>query len=57
MAASGQSSLMLEGKVALVSGAGSGIGREVARLYAREGAAVVVSDINDATGRETVAMI
>src|SRR6266496_870493 len=36
----------LEGKVAIVTGAGSGIGEATARLMAREGASVVVSDIN-----------
>lgn len=43
----------LDGKVALVTGAGSGIGREVAVAYAREGAAVLVSDVNQAGGVET----
>jgi NAD(P)-dependent dehydrogenase (short-subunit alcohol dehydrogenase family) len=47
----------LSGKVAVVTGAGSGIGREVAVAYAREGAAVLVSDVNEAGGRETVARI
>ncbi len=36
----------LEGKVAIVTGAGSGIGESTARLMAREGASVVVADIN-----------
>src|SRR6266516_997691 len=36
----------LEGKVAIVTGAGSGIGEATARLMAREGASVVVADIN-----------
>jgi NAD(P)-dependent dehydrogenase (short-subunit alcohol dehydrogenase family) len=44
----------LAGKVALVTGAGSGIARESALLFAREGASVVVADINDANGNETV---
>lgn len=42
----------LENKVAIVTGAGSGIGREVARLYAKEGARVVVSDINVEVGQK-----
>lgn len=47
----------LTNKVALVTGAGSGIGREVALLYARSGANVIVSDINDVAGMETHRMI
>ena len=35
----------LEGKTAIITGAGRGIGREVALLYAREGAQVVVNDL------------
>lgn len=46
-----------EGKVALVTGAGSGIGRATALAFAREGAKVMVSDVNAASGEETVAMI
>jgi len=48
---------LLEDKVAIVTGAGSGIGREIAQLYAAEGAKVVVSDINEVSGAETVAQI
>lgn len=48
---------LLEGKVGLVTGAGSGIGRATALAMAREGAKVVVSDIVDDHGAETVAMI
>ncbi len=44
-------------KVAIVTGAGSGIGRATAELLARHGAKVVVSDINEAGGRETVEAI
>jgi NAD(P)-dependent dehydrogenase (short-subunit alcohol dehydrogenase family) len=44
----------LEGKVALITGAGSGIGRESALLFATEGAAIVVADRDDAAGQETV---
>jgi NAD(P)-dependent dehydrogenase (short-subunit alcohol dehydrogenase family) len=48
---------ILSGKTAIVTGAGSGIGRSVAELYAREGANVVVSDINEKEGAETVRII
>jgi NAD(P)-dependent dehydrogenase (short-subunit alcohol dehydrogenase family) len=44
----------LADKVALITGAGSGIGRESARLFAAEGAAIVVVDIEDTGGQETV---
>jgi NAD(P)-dependent dehydrogenase (short-subunit alcohol dehydrogenase family) len=44
----------LAGKVALITGSGSGQGRAAAVLFAREGARVVVSDVNVAGGEETV---
>ncbi len=45
---------LVAGKVALVTGAGSGIGRCSALLFAREGARVVVSDVDVEGGAETV---
>ena len=46
--------MRLETKVALITGGGSGIGREASLLFAREGAAVVVVDVVDDAGRHTV---
>lgn len=47
----------LKNKIALVTGAGSGIGRAIAIKYASEGATVIVSDIDETGGNETVSMI
>jgi NAD(P)-dependent dehydrogenase (short-subunit alcohol dehydrogenase family) len=47
----------LENKVALVTGGGSGIGRAIALLYAAQGAKLVVTDIDEKGGNETVAEI
>jgi NAD(P)-dependent dehydrogenase (short-subunit alcohol dehydrogenase family) len=47
----------LDGKVALITGAGSGIGREASLLFAREGASVVAVDVNGDAAAETVALV
>lgn len=47
----------MDGKVAVVTGAGGGIGRAAALTFAASGAAVLVSDINPEGGAETVALI
>src|SRR3982751_3187251 len=49
--------MRLNDKVALITGAGSGIGREAALLFAAEGAAIVVADIEDKAGEDTVSAI
>lgn len=46
--------MKLKGKVAIVTGAASGMGKQIAILYAKEGAQVVVSDINFEGAKETV---
>jgi NAD(P)-dependent dehydrogenase (short-subunit alcohol dehydrogenase family) len=46
-----------KGKVALVTGAASGIGRATARALANAGATVVIADVDEAGARETIAMI
>ena len=48
---------ILEGKVGLITGAGSGIGRATSLIFADEGAKVVVSDVHEAGGNKTVALI
>src|SRR5438477_10475572 len=45
----------LANKVALITGAGSGLGREMALLFAREGASVVINDVDEHAGERTAA--
>ena len=49
--------MRLQGKTAVITGTGSGIGRGLAARFAREGALVIAIDINSASGMETVAQI
>lgn len=49
--------LALDGKVTLITGAGSGIGRAAALAAAREGARVLVSDVSERGGEETAAAV
>ena len=45
---------IMEGKVALVTGAAGGIGRAAAQIFAREGAKVIVADLQEDAANETV---
>jgi NAD(P)-dependent dehydrogenase (short-subunit alcohol dehydrogenase family) len=47
----------IDGKIAIVTGAASGMGKATAILFAKEGAKVVVADIQDELGKETVKII
>ncbi|HYN13159.1 MAG TPA: SDR family NAD(P)-dependent oxidoreductase, partial [Burkholderiales bacterium] len=49
--------MRLKDKVALITGAGSGIGRQSALLFSKEGAAVVAVDVNEQAARETASMV
>jgi 3-oxoacyl-[acyl-carrier protein] reductase len=49
--------MQLQGKVALITGAAAGIGRATAATFAREGARVVLADVDEARGREAAAGI
>ena len=49
--------MRLKNKVAIVTGAGSGIGRSIALTFAREGAKVVVADLNEKGGSETADLV
>jgi NAD(P)-dependent dehydrogenase (short-subunit alcohol dehydrogenase family) len=49
--------MRLEGKVAIITGAGSGMGRVAAQLFAAEGAKVVVAEFDEKAGEETARMV
>jgi NAD(P)-dependent dehydrogenase (short-subunit alcohol dehydrogenase family) len=48
---------IMENKVVIITGAASGIGRATAQIYAREGARVIIADVNEKGGEETLSMI
>src|SRR5688572_3232679 len=49
--------MLFENQAIWITGGGSGLGRAAAILCAREGASLLITDVNDAGGEETVAMI
>jgi NAD(P)-dependent dehydrogenase (short-subunit alcohol dehydrogenase family) len=49
--------MRLQDKVCIITGAGSGMGRVASALFAREGARVVVAEVNAGAGEETVAQV
>ncbi len=49
--------MLLKGKVAIITGAASGFGAEIARVYAREGASVVIADLNETGARQVACEI
>lgn len=49
--------MLLDGKVAIITGAASGIGRSAAMVFARHGARLVLGDIDDAGGQETATAV
>src|SRR5436305_11432176 len=48
---------ILDGKVALITGAGSGIGRATSRIFAREGAKIVLADVMEDGGLQTLNLV
>ncbi|XP_015911598.1 (3R)-3-hydroxyacyl-CoA dehydrogenase [Parasteatoda tepidariorum] len=51
------SSLLLAGRVAIITGGGGGIGRTVSKLFAKEGATVIATDNNESALKETIQMM
>jgi NAD(P)-dependent dehydrogenase (short-subunit alcohol dehydrogenase family) len=48
---------ILDGKIAVITGASSGIGRATAKIFAREGAKLVLADVVELGGQETLEMV
>ncbi|PLT30402.1 3-hydroxybutyrate dehydrogenase [Peribacillus deserti] len=48
---------LLENKIALITGAGSGIGLQIAKAFAAEGAKVILSDLNEAASKEAASQL
>ena len=48
---------IMDGKVVIITGAASGIGRATSQIFAREGARVIIADVNQKGGEETLGMI
>src|SRR3978361_2360813 len=53
----GATAMRLDGKVAIISGAASGMGAATARMFAREGAKVVIADVLDHEGQQVASAI